>query len=189
MSNRTVVVYPVTFRDEEATRVAAMFHDVWVAMSKPRQGVMNEIFLAGLEQVMLTEDFQSKVDLQALAIHQEERRIRHELSTRAALVTVYENLTADEFDTFCADHNIDADDFRVKYTQVSLIDKAWSARAREWLTSLLSDGQYWKISEVHDRAVEAGIVTTDKQWAHLRSIASTLGFSSNEHRGTWRMNM
>ena len=187
MSERQTSVFPAIFRGDEAARVASMFNDVWVASGRPRQQVINDIFSAGLEQLMLTDEFKDEVDRRSLAIFQEERRLQQQAATNSALSRVYENLTPDQFETFCGDNNIDADAFRVWYAQQDVREKNRSALQREWLFNYLSDGKRRSHDVVRQDATEEGIVKDDRDWANLKSIASHAGFTSREDRGYWQM--
>jgi hypothetical protein len=191
MSDKKILrVYPAYIKDT-ADRVMAIdeqFLEVWAALGKSRTDTINEIFIVGLETIADRKELEGKVNKSNYAIWKKQREIEGVIARMRNLGFIYENMTLDEFQSFCNQEGIDAERFLENYKFDVPRPRTRTEIIQRWLSVHLADGKMKSVDSIREAAEREGIIEPDseKEWGLIKSVASKEGYSSAGPRGLWR---
>lgn len=185
--------YRITFKDNEEGH-AARDHSITKINNflKMRDEHSTLLFLLDtgilsvLKEIAKTGDAEAQIEVD---IQEKLLEIQRFETKWTNLNKLYDRMSAEDFQQWCAEKNISISDFLE--WQERKETNTWADSVRKWLSGLLKDGNPIQVSAIKQMAIEAGMIdTTDshsekQQWDYIRQIASREGYTGKSF-GCWQ---
>lgn len=153
-----------------------------------KTAAINRVFQAGLEA--LERQHAGELDPLTLALIRKRRELDDREQLFNQLAALYAKMAPDNFLEFCETAGV-PDEITAAFLDEHTwrnVDQAWTARARDFLRSVLANGEPVSTKGIRQAAIADGLIAdTPQDWTRLRLLASRDNLTNSGLHGHWRM--
>ena len=166
--------------------IRGMFADIQNVMGLSMTATNREIYLAGMDAILSSEDSSDQNQF-LLAALEELRRLQRWEAELYQYEKLLNLLGREGFEELCEKHDQDAEELIAQFVRRRSSMK-WTDRAWIWLCEYLETGVPIPTSEIKEAAKDAGILDdTKEEWGRMRTLATRKDLTNSGVHGYWQL--